>query len=238
MIRLIIITNLILLLSAPGEVNAYDTNHVVSFTTAKNKLYKQIYNNAGETFYCGCDWSNRKTNLQSCGLQSFFSKKERKRSLRTEAEHIIAASWLLKVNYKLRKCAIDSKKTKESAREYCQKHDIDYKRAHNDLVNLFPAVGAINQNRSNKPFVERVTNKVKTYGKCNIEIGSRGIKPPTDKKGDIARVAFYMATTYQVTYSKRQLELFKKWDKEDPLSLEEIKHNNRVIAVQGYGQKF
>ena len=74
MIRLIIITNLILLLSAPGEVNAYDTNHVVSFTTAKNKLYKQIYNNAGETFYCGCDWSNRKTNLQSCGLQSFFQR--------------------------------------------------------------------------------------------------------------------------------------------------------------------
>jgi deoxyribonuclease-1 len=208
---------------------------VVTFTTAKNKLYSKVYRNSGETLYCGCDWSNRKTDLQSCGLQSYFPKKQRKRSSRTEAEHAIPASWLLKVNGKFRQCAIDSKKVKESAREYCKKHDIEYKQAHNDLVNLFPAVGQINADRSNKPFVETVKNKVKSYGKCDIQIGSRGIIPPPDRKGDIARVAFYMGDKYGVTYSKRQLDLFKAWDKSDPVSAKERALNKRIIQVQGYG---
>ncbi len=210
-------------------------NKVVSFNTAKNKMYAKVFNNKGETLYCGCDWSARKTDLRSCDLQSYFTKKQRKRSLRTEAEHIIPASWMLKVNKKIRQCAIDSKSVTDSARTYCQKHDLDYKKAHNDLANLYPSVGQINADRSNKPFVDVAKNKVKTYGQCDIEIGSRGIAPPSNKKGDIARVAFYMAETYGVTYSKRQIELFKQWDKQDPISAQERAHNRRIIKVQGYG---
>lgn len=210
---------------------------VISFSTAKKKLYSKVYNNSGDTFYCDCNWSKRKTDLISCGLQSFFPKKQRKRALRTEAEHIIPASWMLKVNNKPRQCVTDSRKVKDSARKYCQKHDFDYKQAHNDLVNLFPAVGQINADRSNKPFVDATNkkNKKKTYGKCNIEIDSRGIIPPSDKQGDIARVAFYMTEKYGVTYSKRQLKLFQQWDKKDPISKQEIAHNKRVIKVQGFG---
>lgn len=225
-----------LLLTLTLPVSA-EPNKVISFSTAKKKLYSKVFNNSGETFYCGCDWSARKTNLNSCNLQSFFPKKQKKRSLRTEAEHIIPASWMLKVNNKARQCAIDSKKVKDSARKYCKKHDSDYKQAHNDLVNLFPAVGQINADRSNKPFVEKTKSKVKSYGKCDIEIGSRGIIPPSNKKGDIARIAFYMSEKYGVTYSKRQLKLFKQWDNQDPISPEEIAHNKRVIKVQGFGLK-
>lgn len=230
--KTLLISALLLTLSLP--VSASSTK-VVSFTTAKNKLYSKVLNNSGETLYCACDWSNRKTDLNSCGLQSYFPKKQRKRSLRTEAEHIIPASWMLKLNNKTRQCAIDSKNVKDSAREYCQKHDVDYKQAHNDLVNLFPAVGQINADRSNKPFVDIAKTKVKTYGKCDIQIGSRGIVPPKSKQGDIARVALYMSEQYGVTYSKRQLELFKKWNHQDPISPEERAHNKRVIQVQGFG---
>jgi deoxyribonuclease-1 len=229
--KTIILSALLLALSLPSVVSA----NVVSFTTAKNKLYSKVFNNSGETFYCGCDWSDRKTDLKSCDLQSFFPKKQRKRAARTEAEHIIPASWMLKVNKKLRQCAIDSKAVKDSARKYCQKHDLDYKQAHNDLVNLYPAVGQINADRSNKPFVDVVNTKIKTYGKCDIEIGSRGIVPPSDKKGDIARVAFYMQKKYGVNYSKRQLKIFNEWDKQDPISAQERAHNKRVIQVQGFG---
>jgi deoxyribonuclease-1 len=228
----IVISALLIAISLP--INATQ-NKVVSFTTAKNKLYSKVYKNSGETFYCGCDWSARKADLNSCGLQSFFPKKQRKRSLRTEAEHIIPASWMLKVNNKARQCVTDSKEVKDSAREYCQKHDLNYKQAHNDLVNLFPAVGQINADRSNKPFVDATKKKTKTYGKCDIEIGSRGIIPPSDKKGDIARIAFYMSEKYGVTYSKRQLKLFQQWDNQDPISKQEIAHNKRVIKVQGFG---
>lgn len=229
--KAILISALLVALSLPASAST----KVVSFTTAKNKLYSKVFNNSGETLYCGCDWSNRKTDLNSCGLQSYFPKKQRKRSLRTEAEHAIAASWLLKVNGKLRQCAIDSKKVKDSAREYCQKHDLDYKQAHNDLVNLFPAVGQINADRSNKPFVDIAKTKVKTYGKCDIQIGSRGIVPPKNKQGDIARIAFYMSEKYGVTYSKRQVKLFEQWNNQDPISAQERAHNKRVVKVQGFG---
>ncbi len=105
------------------------------------------------------------------------------------------------------------------------------------MVNLFPAVGQINADRSNKPFVDIAKSKVKNYGKCDIQIGSRGIIPPQNKQGDIARIAFYMSDKYGVTYSKRQLELFNKWDIQDPISSEERAHNKRVIQVQGFGIK-
>jgi deoxyribonuclease-1 len=208
---------------------------VISFSTAKKHLYTKIYDNKGETFYCGCDWSKKKTDLNSCGLQSFFPKKQRKRAARTEAEHLLAASWLLRVNGKLRQCAVTAKKVGESARDYCQKHDDNYKQAHNDLVNLQPAVGQINADRSNKPFVAVATTKVKKYASCDVEIGSRGIVPPKHKQGDIARIAFYMHETYGLTYSVRQLSLFNQWDKEDPITKQEIEHNKRVVEVQGFG---
>jgi deoxyribonuclease-1 len=112
---------------------------------------------------------------------------------------------------------------------------LNYKQAHNDLVNLFPAVGQINADRSNKPFVDVAKTKVKSYGKCDVQIGSRGIVPPKKKQGDIARVAFYMSEKYGVTYSKRQLELFKQWNNQDPISQQERAHNKRVIKAQGFG---
>jgi len=208
--------------------------HVISFKTAKNKMYSQVFNNNGYTFYCGCSWSNRKVNLKSCNLQSYFSKGQSKRALRSEAEHIIPASWMLKSFGKIRQCALDSKNLKGSARDYCRKKDSQYKQAHNDLVNLYPAVGQINEDRSNSPFSDGLKGKFKTYGKCDIKINNRSIVPPNDKKGDIARIARYMVK-YGVTYSKRQVALFNKWDIEDPISIEERAHNKRIIKAQGFG---
>ena len=51
------------------------SNNVVSFATAKNKMYSKVFNNSDKTLYCGCDWSARKTNLDSCSLQSYFPQK-------------------------------------------------------------------------------------------------------------------------------------------------------------------
>lgn len=93
----------------------------------------------------------------------------------------------------------------------------------------------INADRSNKPFVEAAKTDVKSYAQCDIEIGSRGVVPTKNKQGDIARVAFYMSEKYGVSYSKRQLELFKQWDQQDPISEQERAHNKRIIQVQGFG---
>ncbi|WP_444996940.1 endonuclease [Aliikangiella sp. IMCC44359] len=211
--------------------NAYSS----SFNQSKKILYKKIFNNRGETLYCDCQWKNKKVDLKSCGLQSYFTKKERKRSLRTEAEHVIPASWLLKVHKKLRQCAVDATLLKKNKRKYCLKHDKSYKKAHNDLINLWPTVGQINADRSNKPFVDGIKKVIDNYGKCEAASGSRGFAPPNNRKGDIARIAFYMSKKYGVTYSRRQLRLFLEWDKLDPISSEEIEHHNKIYNIQGYG---
>ena len=223
----------ILLVTISPQIDAAE-----GFSKAKRKMYSQVFNNRGSTLYCDCSWSKKKVNLASCGLKNYFPKKRRKRAARTEAEHIIPASWLLKVNKKYRQCAIDSKLHKKSKRDYCSKYDPEFKKAHNDLVNLYPTVGQVNADRSNKPFLDKIRTEKDRYGKCNAISGSRGFVPPANRKGDIARVAFYMAKTYGVVYSNRQQKLFEAWDKLDPVSDEEREHNNRVVKVQGYGIEY
>ena len=56
--------------------------------------------------------------------------------------------------------------------------------------------------------------------------------------GDIARVSFYMSDTYGVIYSKRQTKLFNEWNKQDPISSEEIALNKRILRVQGAGNHY
>lgn len=223
---------LVLLLLSPLSAQAVD-----GFSAAKKKMYTKVFNNNGQTFYCGCAWSKKKVDLKSCGLGGYFPKKELKRASRTEAEHIIPASWMLKVNKKLRQCAFDAKALKKNKRKYCQKHDIDFKKAHNDLVNLIPAVGQINADRSNKPYLDEVKVIKEGYGKCKAVSGKRGFVPPDHIKGDIARIAEYMSLTYGVVYSRRQNDLFSKWASLDPVTEDEIKHHQRIIKTQGYGLK-
>lgn len=180
--------------------------------------------------------------LESCGLQNSFTKKERKRALRTEAEHVIPASWFYKQNNHYRKCYAEAKQLKTSPRKYCQKHDDNFRRANNDLINLRPAVGAINAARSNKPFAISLSGgkKERTYngnGK-KIIITSRVVVPDKSIRGDIARIAFYMNQKYGVTYSKRQLTIFKNWTLEDPVSDTERNLNRRIEKIQGHGNPF
>lgn len=199
-------------------------------------MYKQVYQNSGETFYIGCEWTKKKVDLDSCNLQNSFPKGQMKRAKRTEAEHVIPASWMYKKDGQFRQCYKDAKAVKQRPRDYCQEHDIDYRNAHNDLVNLRPAVGQINADRSNKPFLSSTSGEsLATFrnGDKKISIASRGIVPDPSTVGDIARIAFYMADKYGVTYSKRQLDVFNKWNRQDPVSGEERVLNKRIQQAQG-----
>ena len=207
-----------------------------SFSKAKSNLYKKVEGNSGLTFYTNCSWAKKKVDLESCGLQNSFPKKHLKRASRTEAEHIIPASWMYRKNGKYRECYTQAKALGENTRKYCQKTDKDYRNAHNDLMNLVPAVGQLNGLRSNKPFAEKVSGKKEQTFRGNgkvLVVTSRVVIPDKSIRGDVARVGFYMSDTYGVSYSKRQLSLFKKWDKEDPVSSEEHERNQRVFKVQG-----
>ncbi|WP_157833756.1 endonuclease [Hydrogenovibrio kuenenii] len=216
-----------------------------SFSKAKEMLYTQVYPSHGYTIYTGCPWHITKGNkkvvdLEACGLANAFPKKQMKRAQRVEAEHVIPASWFLKKNGQWRQCAIDAKQHHKNARKYCQKHDPEYRRAHNDLVNLFPSVGQINADRSNKPYAEALSgNKEKTFrgqgeNGRTIVITSRVAIPPKEIRGDVARIAFYYERTYGLKLSKRQNELFEQWSKIDPVSQEELARNDKIKRVQGW----
>lgn len=206
-----------------------------SFNQAKVKMYKVVYNNSGKTFYTGCDWSRKKVDLGSCNLQNSFPKKEMKRANRTEAEHVIPASWFYKKNGKFRQCYHEARALKQSPRSYCQDHDIDYRNAHNDLFNLRVSVGQINANRSNHPFAETPSGEGKETFNGNglsITLTSRVAIPDASIRGDIARIAAYMKETYGVSYSARQDKLFEKWNKQDPVDAEEFRLLKKISQIQ------
>lgn len=212
-----------------------------SFGSAKSKMYKKVEGNYGYTIYSGCQWSRKKVDLNSCNLQNSFSKKHMKRAKRTEAEHIIPASWFYKKEGEWRSCATKANFTKGlSARSYCQKVDKDYRNAHNDLVNLYPAVGQINADRSNKPFTDKHSgSNIKTYrGNLISSSSSRTFIPPPSVRGDIARVGFYMRDVYGVSYSKRMGSTFDKWNREDPISQEEYDRNIKIKKAQGVANHY
>lgn len=210
--------------------------YAANFGTSKREMYQEVYNNSGSTIYCGCEWNNKHVDLSSCNLQNEFTNKESIRSERTEAEHIIPASWMLKIGDHNRDCVADSENSKYSAREYCQLHDKNYNKAHNDLVNLFPAVGQINADRSNKFYIEESDDyNIDDYNSCKSVNTEDGFIPRPSIRGDIARVAFYMRDKYFVQYTPEEEALFHKWDYQDPISQEEIQRNNRIIEIQGYG---
>ncbi|KUJ71667.1 hypothetical protein AVO41_09140 [Thiomicrospira sp. WB1] len=108
-----------------------------SYYQAKKKMYKDVYGNKGDTFYVNCSWEKKTVDLVGCGLENAFEKKYSKRAKRTEAEHVIPASWMYKVNGEYRSCYYKAKQiTGVSPRDYCQDHDESYRAAHNDLINL------------------------------------------------------------------------------------------------------
>lgn len=206
-----------------------------NFSKAKKNLYQKVYGNSGLTFYTNCLWSKKKVDLESCNLQDSFAKKHMKRASRTEVEHIIPASWMYKKNGKWRECYLEAKQKGVNKRKYCQKTDKDYRNAHNDLMNLVPAIGQLNDMRSNKPFAEKLSGKIKQTFRGNgkvLALSSRVAIPDHSIRGDIARVAFYMQKSYGVTFSKRQLGLFEKWNEEDPISPEELNRTRKITLIQ------
>jgi deoxyribonuclease-1 len=226
---------LIVFLALSLSLSQANAQTASSFSKAKSNLYKKVEGNSGLTFYTNCSWSKKKVDLTSCNLQDSFPKNHLKRASRTEAEHIIPASWMYKKNDKYRECYLKAKALGENARKYCQANDVDYRNAHNDLMNLVPVVGQLNGERSNKPFAEKLSGtKERTYrGNGRVfKITNRVVIPDKSIRGDIARIGLYMSKTYGVTYSKRQLMLFKKWDKEDPVSSIEINRIQRILTIQ------
>jgi deoxyribonuclease-1 len=204
-----------------------------SFSSAKKTLYEIIYQGHPLTFYCDCKFTKtRRVYLGTCDVKA---RKNNTRAKKLEAEHVFPAYHFGQFRACWRdKLCTDSKGGKYSGRECCQKIDPIFRAAHNDLHNLFPAVGEINGDRSNYRW-GMISGEKRQYGGCDIEVDSsiRRAEPPKSVRGNIARTYFYMSDTYHINLSSEQRKLFTAWDRLDPPDSWEKERNRRIEKVQG-----
>ena len=203
--------------------------HPGSYDTAKRRLYRLIGDE--ETLYCGCptNLAQRTFDRAACG---YIPRNESDRAQRLEAEHIVPAFWIARFNPDST-CWVRQPDC-GSARECCLANDEDFATAHNDLVNLYPAIGELNGDRSNY-LHDLLAGEERAYGVCDFETDSAASlsEPREEVRGDIARVHFYMRDTYGLVYPDEMTELLESWDSLDPVSEMEIQRNERIQQAQG-----
>lgn len=209
-----------------------------SFSTSKRLLYHDVYEGHKLTFYCGCPFNDHnEVDIAQCGVTP---RKNLSRATRVEAEHVFPAHQF----GNFRQCwreplCTNSKGEAFKGRECCMEIDEVFRKAHNDLHNLFPAVGEINGDRSNYNW-GMISGEKREYGSCDIEVDSsiRRAEPPESVRGDIARVHFYMSATYGFRLSNQDLQLYGAWHRQDPPDEWEKTRNLRIASIQGNDNPF
>ncbi len=100
-----------------------------------------------------------------------------------------------------------------------------------DLHHLRVADANVNELRSNNPY---------TDGSGDYEsVNDEAFFPGDEWKGDVARMILYLNVRYNEDISKvGNLELFLKWNREDPVSAFEVQRNNVIETAQGNRNPF
>ncbi len=225
----------------PAPSGVLPTTHK-TWSATRRALYEQVYFDRRETFYCGCQFdADNRVNLYSCGMSALITQN---RALRVEAEHVYPASQF----GNFRRCwrqpeLFDQCLTGAGAtvpgRECCMRVDDGFVTAHNDLHNLYPAVGHVNAQRSNHPWGP-VYFFGQGYGQCEIKVSAwlRRAEPPEDTRGAIARAMLYMRDTYDLRLSKREERLYYAWNNRYPVNDWERVRNHRIKAIQAVGNPY
>lgn len=215
----------------PLEVWAQNQT-IISFSNAKKQL-KNIHQENGKTFYCGCAFTGSKPDWASCG---FKHRKDAKRAARIEWEHVVPASQFGKSFSAWTKGhpdCVDTKGRSYKGRKCAEKTNQTFNFMQADLYNLQPAIGEVNGLRSNYPFGE-LSGEKREFGICDVEIRNKIAEPSEAIRGDIARTYFYMENAYpgrQILDAKTR-RMMEKWNKEDPVSEWECQRAEIIKEIQ------
>lgn len=233
MIRHTLLTLSFIFLLTPLYASA---EHPRSFSHAK-VLAKQIYAGHLRTFYCDCDISvtgKKWSPIPSgCGYEPRLpvtrSGKPNNRATRIEWEHVVPA-WVLGHQ---RQC------WQNGGRKACKKNDAVFRTMEADLYNLVPTIGELNQDRGHFKF-GMIHGEPRNYGQCDFEVDFKAgvVEPPPHRRGDIARIYFYMEDRYQIRLSKQQLQLLYVWSNTDRVDAWECERAKRIEAIQGNPNPF
>ena len=209
-----------------------------SYALAKRLLYGEVFAGRRETLYCGCPFDARRVpDLAACG---YGSRGNPDRAGRIEVEHVVPASWIGQT----RRCwrepiCQDGEGRSFKGRDCCERIDPEYRRAYNDLHNLWPTVGEVNEQRRNYRF-GMIPGESREFGRCDFEVDHAGrrVEPRPEVRGDVARIGLYMERVHGVRLSDGQRRLFSAWDEADPPDDFERERNARIRSLQGNGNPF
>lgn len=205
-----------------------------SFSKSKKILLKKIYFDNKNTFYCNNPYEIKSIKNKQKALviqdENFYTPRNthtkkgkiNKRALRIEWEHIMPAHNFGK--------HLDC--WKQGGRKACRK-DALFKKMEADMINLVPAIGEVNGDRSNFKF-SALKPRLGQYGKCEMQVNfkKRRVHVRDEVKGDIARIYFYMSKKYNIRLSKQEAKMFKAWEKSDPINQWEKVKIQRIQKYQ------
>ncbi len=208
------------------------------YGAVKRALYRDVFADQARTLYCGCPYDTaRRPDLGSCGYRP---GPDLTRAKRVEVEHVVPAAWLGQGHACWHeKLCRNSQGRAIKGRQCCLQIDAAFRRAYQDLHNLWPAIGEVNAARRDYRFGE-LPGEPRAYGRCDVEIdpGRAMIEPRPAIRGDIARVHFYMAATYGLTLAEPLRRLLDQWAAADPVDDAERTRNQRIARLQGRGNPF
>jgi deoxyribonuclease-1 len=127
-------------------------------------------------------------------------------------------------------------------RDCCEKASPSGKLMIFDLYNLAPSAAQLNQYRSNDPYGEIPDGSgYEGFGDLctardlnSTTSGPEGLfEPPDCKKGDVARIWFYMRLAHGVVIDSATNALFLHWSAMDPVSPWERERCKRIADIQG-----
>lgn len=222
----------LIVLLCPHSAIAQNTT-IDSFSKAKKLLLKKIYYDHRKTVYCDAKFSDTKKIYIPVG---FKTKKHVKRAARVEWEHIVPAENFGRTFKEWREgspvCKTKSGKTYKG-RRCAEKTNQEYRYMQADLHNLFPAIGAVNAQRSNYNFT-MIPDAKSSFGSCEFTVASRKAQPTERSMGVIARTYKYMEWAYpRYSMSSQQKKLMDAWNKMYPVSDWECKREKRIENIQG-----
>lgn len=227
-----------------GVLQAQGNTQISSFSKAKKILRNQVYNTTELQvgFYSRCKYESKKSNnkyklvvdKKSCG---YIPRTKSKRAHFMEWEHIVPAHafghsiecW----NKGDEKCVSKSGKSFKG-RKCCNKISQEFRLIQADMYNLVPAIGELNGDRNNFTFTE-LEGEPREYGAIDFEVDfkAKKVEPPHYAKGRIARTYLYFNKIYDLPVSKKQMKLYRVWDKQYPMTEKEKMIYKKIEEIQG-----
>jgi deoxyribonuclease-1 len=203
------------------------------YAEIKRALYDQVFAERRETLYCACPFdADRRPDLAACG---YASRRNGQRSRRIEIEHVVPASWIGEG----RRCwreeiCRDGRGRAFKGRKCCLAVDPAFRSAYQDMHNLWPTVGEVNESRRNYRFGE-IPGEARLFGRCDFEVDptTRRAEPRPAIRGDVARISLYMAETHGVRLNAAQRRLFEAWSRDDPPDEAERRRHDAIERLQG-----